>query len=101
MSSVLVINKSCHDFTAAEKFGEVIFLSEGSMSRFNTSKMFRTFKPFIDASSPEDYLLLTGMTVMNTVAAAMFAAKHGRVNLLIWREHQGGGSYLEKVIVLN
>lgn len=100
MPQVLVVNKSCHDFTAAEDFGTIKFMTEGALDRFNVSKMYRTFKPFIDNSSQEDYLLLTGMTVMNSIACAMFAAKHGRINLLIWKEKKGGGIYLEKTVVL-
>jgi len=100
MRNVLIVNKSCHDFTRAEEFGNLVYMTEGALDRFNTSKMFRAFKPFIDQSKPEDYILLTGMTVMNTIACSMFAHKHGRVNLLIFKERKGGaGQYLEKLVV--
>lgn len=100
MSTVFVINKSCHEFGPAKEYGQLVFMTEGALDRFNTSKMFRSFKPFIDRSQPEDYLLLTGMTVMNAVACAMFSHKHGRLNLLIFKERKGGeGQYLEKTIV--
>jgi len=102
MAKVFVINKSCHDFSAAEGYGELVFMTEGSVDRFNTSKMFRIFKPFLDASSPEDYLLLTGMTIMCAVACSMFASRHGKINLLLYKERRGGDSlYLEKTVVLN
>lgn len=101
MSKVYVVNKSCHDFTSAEDFGDVVFMTEGALDRFNTSKMFRAFKPFIERSDPSDYILLTGMTVMNSIACAMFAKKHGKLNLLIYKDRRGGkGLYLEKIMVL-
>lgn len=100
MPNIFVVNKSCHSFTAAEEFGSIIYMTEGALERFNTSKMFRSFKPFIDRSQPEDYILLTGLTVMNVIACSMFSAKHGRLNLLIFKDQKGGeGLYLEKKVI--
>jgi len=101
MAKVLVVNKSCHDFQQAEEYGELVYMTEGAIGRFNTSKMFRAFKPFIDNSNPEDYILLTGLAVMNSIACAMFAAKHGKVNLLIYKDKKGQqGMYIEKTVVV-
>ncbi len=94
---VYVVNKSSHDFSNAEKFGEIIYLSEGSFNRFSTSIMWRTFSPFIKNSKPTDYILLTSMNVMCSLVCAMFASKHHRLNLLIF---QVSGTYAERTIIL-
>ena len=102
LKKVLVVNRSSHDYSKAESFGELTFMTEGSLNRFATSKMYRVFKPFIDRSEPLDYILLSGLSVMCSVACAMFAAKHGRLNLLIYKpDPRDPGNYQERIIVMN
>jgi len=85
MPKVFIINDSGHDFTPAEEFGELVIMTEGYINKYAVTAMVRAFKPFIDQSSPNDIILQTGPQVMNNIACAMFAAKHGCLNLLIWR----------------
>ena len=83
--SVYIVNKSSHDFSRARKWGNLVFMSEGSISRFSASKMFRLFEPFINDSQKEDYILLTSMTIMCSIACGMFGSKHQRLNLLLYK----------------
>jgi len=98
MSRVYVVNKGGHDFSAARHFGTLIFLSEGSVSKFATSKMYRTFVRLLNKSNPTDYILITGYTVMSVIACSIFARKHGRVNLLIF---DGVASYSRRSIEID
>lgn len=91
-----MVNKSGHDYSAAERFGRIVYLSEGSMDRLGINEMYRTFAEGLRMSQPDDYLLTTGLTQMNQVAAAVFGYMHGRLNLLI---HRGRG-YSERKILL-
>ena len=43
-------------------------------------------------SSPNDYMLITSMNVVNAIGAAVFARKHGKLNLLLYRE----GEYVSR-----
>ena len=98
---VFVINRSSHDYSQAEEFGKLVFMTEGSLNRFAVSKMFRTFEPFIQTSKEHDYLLLSGLSVMCSVASAMFADKHGRLNLLIYKpDPRNPGTYQERIILM-
>lgn len=98
---VFVINKSTHDYSKAEEFGDLVFITENAMNRFSTSKMYRTFKPFIEASQIGDCILVSGLTVMNIVFCIMFARLHGRVNLLIYKpDRRDPGRYVLREIVL-
>ena len=101
MKKVFIINKSSHDYSKAEEFGELVFMSEGSMSRFAVSNLFRIFQPFINQSNSEDYILIGGHSVMCSIACSMFATKHERLNLLIYKSvPKKLGTYLERIIVI-
>ena len=95
MPRVYVISRSPHDFSEAEHFGELIFLSEGRMNRFSTNHIARSFMEIMKDCQPEDYILQTGLTVMNMIATAIFASKHKRLNLLIYAQ----GKYSPRSLV--
>lgn len=89
---IFVINRSSHDLSAAEKFGDLVYLSEGSVSPFNTNLMCRKFSEKLENSKPTDYILLTSLTVMCSLACSIFSRKHGRLNLLLFKD----GGYIER-----
>lgn len=92
MKRVYVVNKSAHDFGPAAKYGEVTFLSEGSMNRYATNSMMRLFKDKMKDSEGTDYIVPCSLNVMNSIACALFARKHGRLNLLLFKD----GIYIER-----
>jgi len=96
MKRVFVVNKSAHDFEPAKKYGEVIFLSEGSMNRYATNSMVRQFKDKLKDSNDSDYIVPCSLNVMNSIACAIFAKKHGKLNLLLFKD----GIYVERNHVL-
>jgi len=83
---VFVVSKSAHDFSAAEDFGDLVFLSEGPMDRYAANNMHRQFEAEMRNSGPEDYVLLCGLSVMNVVATTIFVHLHGRLNLLLFKK---------------
>lgn len=85
MAKVFITNDSGHDYSPARRFGELVPLSTGMVNKFHLTKMLRQFEPLLSHSSPEDFILQSGPSIMNCVACAYFAAKHGRLNLLIFR----------------
>ena len=97
MPNVYVVSNSAHDFSEAKKFGKLIFLSEGAMNRYHCNNMTRQFDECLKNSTPDDYILLCGLSVMNSIACADFAFRHGRINLLLFRK----GRYVERNIVFN
>lgn len=96
MHKVYVVNKSAHDFSPAESYGEVIFLSEGSMNRYATNSMIRQFEDAMKDSQPNDYIVPCSLNVMNSIACAIFAHKHGKLNLLLYKN----GVYIERNHIL-
>lgn len=93
---VYIVNKSSHDFKPAEKYGDVIFLSEGSMNRYAVNSMHRQFSDAMSISEDHDYIVPCSLNVMNSIACAIFANKHGRLNLLLFKD----GLYIERNLVL-
>lgn len=97
MSKVFIVNKSSHDFTVAREYGELIFLSEGSMNRYATNSMVRQFSELMKESSPSDYIVLCSLNVMNSIACAVFVDMHKTLNLLLFKD----GKYIERNHVFN
>jgi hypothetical protein len=89
MSSVYIINDSGHDYSDAERFGELIVMTSGLIDKFDITAMYRAFDIFLKDSKPDDFLLHSGPSIMAAVACAQFAAMHGRLNLLVWRYEDG------------
>lgn len=89
---VFIVNKSSHDFSSAEQYGELVFLSNGPVNRYSTNHMHRLFSDKLKDSTPEDYIVPCSLNVMNALACAIFAHKHGKLNLLLFK----GGTYLER-----
>ena len=89
MPKVFVVNRGCHDYSKAEEFGKLVVMSDGAYSRFATGKIFRQFQQFVLDSHETDYLLVSGLTIMTAIAVGMFAARHGKVNLLLHNQNPG------------
>ena len=96
MPKVFIPNKSAHDFSQAEKWGELVFLSDGYLNKYAVNEVYRIFAPILEESSPNDYILLTSLTVVCCIAVAIMSAIHGIVNLLIYKD----GKYVVRTINL-
>lgn len=101
--NVYVVNKGCHDFGDAKKFGNLIFLSAGSFNVLSTGRMFRNFSKKLKNSQPTDYIIPTGLSTMSIIACCCFAQLHNRLNLLIYytKNGKGKGRYKERVILFD
>lgn len=100
MNTVFVINKSSHDYSLAEKFGKIEFLTKGRLNRFNVSNIYRTVEDTIKNSSADDYLLIGGPSIIVAVVCAMFVKKHGRLNFLIFKSKiNSQGKYVKKTVI--
>ena len=96
---VYVVAKGLHDWTLAAEYGEVVFLSTVPISRVAVSTMARLFAPQLQKSSPDDYLLITGLSVMCSIACSLFVLKHRRLNLLLF--DAASEKYVKRTVVLD
>ena len=82
---VFVVAKGFHDWTRAKDYGEVIFLSDTPVNRTAISSMARKFLPILkEQSRREDFLVISGLSVMCSIACSIFAGLHNRLNLLLY-----------------
>jgi hypothetical protein len=93
---VFITNKGAHDYSDAERYGDLVFCTEGLIGKFNTSQMVREFESAFVDSTADDYILLTSLTTLCSMACSVFACKHGRLNLLIFKEDR----YVVRKVVL-
>lgn len=93
---VFVINNSGHDYRDAERFGDIVFCTEGPLNRCDVSQMYRVFSDALQDAHEEDYLLLTSLASACSVASAIMANQFGRVNYLLF----DNGKYIERTMVL-
>ena len=96
-TKVYIVNKSAHDFSSALEFGKLVFMSEGRINRFGTNDMIRKFQDAMRNSESTDYLLPCSLNTANIMAAAVFALKHKRLNLLLFKP--ATGEYISRVHV--
>jgi len=99
MPKVYIVNRSVHDYSSAERYGEIEYLSTGNLQRFSTSKAYRKFWPILSKSAPNDYLMLSGMPMLSIVAAFILVMKHKRLNLLIFNPVGNKKGYLERILI--
>lgn len=85
MIKVFIPNLSAHDHSDAARYGELVYVTKGQLAKYATNNMYRVWMAALQESSPNDYILLTGLNTLCSIGCAIFGALHGRVNLLIWR----------------
>lgn len=95
-SKVYIINKAAHDFSAAKKYGKLVYLSQKPISRYATNNIFRLFYPILKKSGPEDYVLITSLNTMNIIACVIMALMHHKIKLLI--HFSEDNSYIERIL---
>ena len=101
MPKVYITNRGCHDFSGATQFGDLIDLTVGKYNLLSLGRMHREMEPLLRESTPEDYILVCGPTVMNMVVAAIMSELHSRLNLLIYVVGRDGvGRYKRRNLIL-
>lgn len=86
MPKVYILNKGAHDFSAAKRYGELVYCTTGTLSKYNTSHMVRLLTDAMEGSTKEDFILLTSLTSLCSIACSLFSVKHRCLNLLIYQE---------------
>ena len=84
MSYVYILNQGGHDYSDAERFGELVFCTQGLIDKTGIQHMYRELTVALEDSLPTDYIMLTSLSSLCTVAGSIFSLKHNRLNLLIF-----------------
>lgn len=86
MAKVFVPNLSNHNFTDAKRYGELIYVTKGEQAKFGVNSMARCWTAALEQSQPDDYIIITSLNILCSIGCSVFAAKHGCLNLLLWRK---------------
>jgi len=95
VKKVFVVNDSGHDLSDATRFGELVVMTVGDVPKYHCTKWLREFMGYLEGSSPEDYILQSGPSTVNSIACCVFVHLHGRLNLLLYT----GEQYVEQTLV--
>ncbi len=101
MSRVYVTNDHKEmDFSSAEKFGEIVRISDGRINIHHTHNLVRLIEnETADFNPAEDYILIAGNQVVSSITMAILAATHHLpLKVLLWDWNQK--VYLERAIIL-
>lgn len=83
---VFVVNWSGHDFSKAEKYGEIIKLTEGLVNIFNPERLLHFYLTKLKEKKFNfriDYILISGSPVVNLLLGIALE-NYESVNLLIY-----------------
>ena len=94
MPTVFIPNKAGHDFSAAEKYGELIYVSSGTQHKHGTNLMQRQWQDALKDSTKKDIIMLSGLPNMQAVGIGLFAHMHGRINILIYTPENAAKPYI-------
>ena len=95
--NVYVANQGAHDYSDAERYGTVVNVTKGLLSKFGVGIMARTWADVIKTSKPEDYIVSGSLTTMCSIGCSLFAIKHGHLNLLLFKN----GHYICRRLMLS
>lgn len=83
-SKVFVTNFQSRDYSSAEKYGELVFVTKGFIVLSDLEKIRKSLSRFIELSSADDYVILMGPSVIIAMFTVLWFAKHGYMNILSW-----------------
>ncbi len=97
MKRVYVVNNGGHDYTDAERFGAVTFCTDHVIAKHDTAQMFRELNEALQDANHDDYILISSLATLCSIACSILAARFGEVHLLIFRD----GKYIERSLMLD
>lgn len=85
---VVVVQDTGHDYSEAEKYGEVTHYALGPINVFSEVKLNQARKWVRENLNKEDSILVCGNTVLNAVIIHEALEKNGEVLLLIYHNKE-------------
>ena len=94
---VYVANRGSHDYSPAEQYGDIVFVTEGIVPRLDVNKLSQMVGEVLVGAEEGDFLLISGLSVVNSIAAGILARRFGRINFLLFHR----GYYIEKNVLID
>ena len=91
--SVWVVNFAGHNYTDAERWGELKYVTKGYVSLGHLDRLVYQVVESLEESRPTDWLIPSGLLILNVLASVFWYEKHGALRLLMW--DRKNDSYME------
>ncbi len=92
MSTVWVVHDKGHDLTGAERFGTIHPIFSGQINVFDVSSRLLDIREALKDAKEDDFILLSGYSLLNVLASNVLLEKFGGLRILIFhgnkREYQ-------------
>lgn len=86
--TVWVLNQSGHDYSEAEKYGTLRYLTKGKVDAYASNKYYRIYADALQAMKEGDYILLTGLASMNLILGWIIGFKGFSLNILLYKNRK-------------
>lgn len=96
MPKVFIVSNGGHDYSDAARFGELVFCTENVIRKDDIAQMYREIKQTLTVAEHGDYLLISSLTSLCSVAAAILAYQFGEVHFLLYKD----GQYVPRDLIL-
>ncbi len=88
MAKVYVVNNTNYDYSKAEQYGELVYVTKGKLPIFKTNTVRAMLEKGLVKFTKDDYLLISGPAIVNIMAATILYNKFDTVKFLIFDAKQ-------------
>ena len=88
MAKVYVVNSTNHDYSKAEQYGELVYVTKGKLPIFKTTTVKAILEKGLVKFTKDDYLLISGPAIVNVMAATVLYNKFDTVKFLVFDAKQ-------------
>lgn len=96
MPKVFIVSDGGHDYSDAARFGELVFCTENVIRKDDIAQMYREIRQALEIASPGDFLLISSLTSLCSVAASILAFQFGEIHFLLYKD----GQYVRRDLIL-
>ena len=82
MPKVYIVNYAGHDYSEAKPWGELVCLTIGHVPQGSLDRLMYDITK-LNESTSEDWLLPSGLLILNVIASAYWLSKHSELRLLV------------------
>ena len=88
MAKVYVVNNANYDYSKAEQYGELVYVTKGKLPIFRTSTVRAMLEKGLVKFTKDDYLLISGPAIVSVMAATILYNKFDTVKFLVFDAKQ-------------
>ena len=88
MAKVYVVNNTNHDYSKAEQYGELVYITKGKLPIFKTNTVRAMLEKGLVKFTKDDYLLISGPAIVSVMAAIILFNKFDTVKFLVFDAKQ-------------